>query len=107
MKSIHPCLGLPSGLFPSGFLTTNLYTYLFSPIRATCPANLILLDFIILIILPPLWSSGQRSWLLTQRPRVRFPGAATFSEQWVWNGVHSALVRINEKLLERKVAAPV
>jgi hypothetical protein len=25
----------------------------------------------------------------------------------VWNGVHSALVRINEELLERKVAAPV
>jgi hypothetical protein len=27
--------------------------------------------------------------------------------QWVWNGVHSALVRINEELLERKVADPV
>jgi hypothetical protein len=27
--------------------------------------------------------------------------------QWVWNGVHSALVRINEELLERKVVAPV
>jgi hypothetical protein len=27
--------------------------------------------------------------------------------QWVWNGVHSALVRINEELLERKLAAPV
>jgi hypothetical protein len=25
----------------------------------------------------------------------------------VWNGVHSALVRINDELLERKVAAPV
>jgi hypothetical protein len=36
------------------------------------------------------------------------PGAARFSElQWVWNGVHSTLVRINEKLLEGKVAAPV
>jgi hypothetical protein len=31
-----------------------------------------------------------------------------FSEwQWVWDGVHSALVRINEELLNRKVAAPV
>jgi hypothetical protein len=28
-------------------------------------------------------------------------------KQWIWNGVHSALVRINEELLERKVAAPV
>jgi hypothetical protein len=31
-----------------------------------------------------------------------------FSEwQWVWNGVRSALVRINEELLERKIVAPV
>jgi hypothetical protein len=29
------------------------------------------------------------------------------SSRWVWNGVHSALVRINEELLERKVAVPV
>jgi hypothetical protein len=36
------------------------------------------------------------------------PGATRFSEQqWVWNGVYSALVRINEELLEGKVAAPV
>jgi hypothetical protein len=28
-------------------------------------------------------------------------------EQWVWKVVHSALVRINEELLERKVAASV
>jgi hypothetical protein len=28
-------------------------------------------------------------------------------KQWVWNGIHSDLVRINEELLERKVAAPV
>jgi hypothetical protein len=27
--------------------------------------------------------------------------------QWVWNGVHSALVRVNEELLERKVVALV
>jgi hypothetical protein len=40
-------LGLPSHLFPSSFLTNNLYVVLFSPIRATCPAQLILLDLII------------------------------------------------------------
>jgi hypothetical protein len=49
MLSIHLRLGLPSGLLPYGFPTNNLYTSLFSPIRATCLAHLILLDFIILI----------------------------------------------------------
>ena len=44
--SSHLRLGFPSGLFPSGFLTKSLYTLLHSPIRATCPAHLILLDFI-------------------------------------------------------------
>jgi hypothetical protein len=48
---VHLRLGLPSGLLPSGFPTNILYTFLFSPIRATCPIHLIFLDLIILIIL--------------------------------------------------------
>jgi hypothetical protein len=39
-------MGLPSGLFPSGFLTIILYTPLLFPTRATCPAHPILLGFI-------------------------------------------------------------
>jgi hypothetical protein len=37
MLSIHLRFGHPSGLFPSGSPTNNLYTFLFSPIHATCP----------------------------------------------------------------------
>ena len=47
----HPCLGLPSGLFPPGFPTKTLNPPLPSPMRATCPAHIILLDFIIRKIL--------------------------------------------------------
>ena len=44
--STHLRLGLPSGLFLSGSPTKTLYIPLSSPIRATCPAQRILLNFI-------------------------------------------------------------
>jgi hypothetical protein len=44
---VHPLrLGLPSGLFPSGFPTNILRAFLVYPIRSTCPAHLILLDWL-------------------------------------------------------------
>ena len=49
--SSHLCLGLPSGLFPSGFPHQNPVYASLLPIRATCPTHLILLHFITQTIL--------------------------------------------------------
>jgi len=59
--STHLRLGLPSGLFPSGFPTKTLCTPLSSPIRATCPAHLILLHFITRTILGEQYKSFSSS----------------------------------------------
>jgi hypothetical protein len=44
--STHLRLGIHSFLFSSGFPTNILYAFIFSPIRATRPAHLILLDLL-------------------------------------------------------------
>jgi hypothetical protein len=42
----HRRLGLPSGLFPSCFLTKTLYASLLSSMPAACPSLIILIDLI-------------------------------------------------------------
>jgi hypothetical protein len=74
MVSTHLRLHLPSGLFPSGFPTIILYVLLLCHMRATCPAPLVLLDLIILIVLGgefKLWSSSLCSCL--QPPVISSP----------------------------------
>ena len=51
----HLRLGLPSGHFLPGFPHKILYKPLLSPIRATCPTHLILLDFITRTIFGEYW----------------------------------------------------
>ena len=71
--SYHLRLGLPSGLFLSGFPTKTLYTTLLFTIRATCHAHLILLDFITRTILGEeyrsLSSSLLPSYFIPLRPK--------------------------------------
>ena len=55
--SSHLHLSLPSGLFPTGFLTKTLYTPFLSPMNATCHSHLILLYFITRIIFGEVYSS--------------------------------------------------
>ena len=66
--STHLRLGLPSGLLPSGFPSRTLYTPLSSPIRATCPVNLIFLDFITRTILGEEYRSFSSSLCNLLRP---------------------------------------
>jgi hypothetical protein len=54
---------------------------------------------------PPLWSSGQISWLQIQGSRVRLPGTTKKIVGLEWGPL--SLVSTTEELLDRKVAAPV
>jgi hypothetical protein len=47
---IHTYIGLLRDIFPSGFPAKTVHEFILSPMRATCPEHLILLELIILII---------------------------------------------------------
>jgi hypothetical protein len=57
MTPYHLSLSLPSGLFPSGFLTNILYALLLSPLSAARLARFILFDLITGIIFGKGYSS--------------------------------------------------
>jgi hypothetical protein len=57
--------------------------------------------------IPPLWSSGQSSWLRIQRSQVRFPACQIFWDTVSLERIPVSLVMITEELLQWKVTAPV
>jgi hypothetical protein len=63
---IHLRLGLPSGIFLSGLPINNVYGFLFSLIRATCPVHLVVLD----------WSTLNYTW---RRVQITKPLVMQFS----------------------------
>jgi len=80
--SSHLQLGLPSGLFPSGFPTKSLYVLLLSPIRTTCPAHLILLYLITRMTFGEQYISLSYSIWSFSIPRYLDPPRPKYSPQY-------------------------
>ena len=91
---IHPSTPRsPSGLLPSGFPTNTLYTPLSSPICSTCPAHLILLDFITRTILGEEYKSFSSSLCnLLHSPVNLVPPRSKYSRSSYMNDLNILLL---------------
>ena len=88
----HLCLGLPSGLFPSGFPTKTLYMPLLSRIPATRSAHLILLDLITQTIFGEQYRSLSFSLCSFLHSLLPFPSLAQISSSTPYSQTFSVYI---------------
>jgi len=93
--SSHLCLGLPSGLFSSGFPTINLYEPILSPKRATCPAHLTLLDLPTQIIFGTVYSTLSYSYI---KLLLDFKGLSSKCWVYLFNLLNHTLISLRWSL---------